>query len=163
MKLFSVKDVWQCQNYATAIFLPVEAFRGTHKTRLIRMLPIFQILTKKNCNSASFWITGYHFVVSNFLSPLSLVSKSFCYCNGIMVSFKIFKGEGNADIFVRKNDRLVSARRRKESPTLANFLIFFFFLQKHLLGNVVQDISKSIRIWGLGKFQTAKDVLFRNH
>ena len=47
MKLFSVKDVWQCQNYASAIFLPVEAFRGTHKTRLIRMLPIFQILTKK--------------------------------------------------------------------------------------------------------------------
>ena len=51
-----------------------------------------------------------------------------------MVSFKIFKGEGNADIFVRKNDRLVSAKRKKESPTPANFLIFFFLSSKASIG-----------------------------
>ena len=125
--------------------------------RLIRMLPIFQILTKKNCNSASFWITGYHFVVSNFLSPLSLVNKSFFYCNRIMVSFKIFKGEGNADIFVRKNDRLVSAKRRKESPTFWYFFSFFKSIYWEMSYRIFPSLSE---FEGWANFRQQKTYCF---
>ena len=164
MKLFSVKDVWQCQNYATAIFLPVEAFRGTHKTRLIRMLPIFQILTKKK--TAIVQVFGLPVIISSF--PI------FCHHSHLSVSpFFIVMGSWFLSKFLKEREMQIfllgrmtglfplKERRRAQLPRI--FWYFFFFLQKHLLGNVVQDIYKSIRIWGLGKFQTAKDVLFRNH
>ena len=95
MKLFSVKDVWQCQNYATAIFLPVEAFRGTHKTRLIRMLPIFQILTKKK--TAIVQVFGLPVIISSF--PI------FCHHSHLSVSpFFIVMGSWFLSKFLKERE-----------------------------------------------------------
>ena len=127
MKLFSVKDVWQCQNYATAIFLPVEAFRGTHKTRLIRMLPIFQILTKKK--TAIVQVFGLPVIISSF--PI------FCHHSHLSVSpFFIVMGSWFLSKFLKEREMQIfllgrmtglfplKERRRAQLPRI----FWYFFL-----------------------------------
>ena len=129
MKLFSVKDVWQCQNYATAIFLPVEAFRGTHKTRLIRMLPIFQILTKKK--TAIVQVFGLPVIISSF--PI------FCHHSHLSVSpFFIVMGSWFLSKFLKEREMQIfllgrmtglfppKERRRAQLPRIFWYFFSFF-------------------------------------